>query len=66
MQPQERSVQLPARLGAASGKPSGGPRTAVGVFRPSPGKPPEAAPAPTLGPRDRRTGKVIDIASLIG
>jgi hypothetical protein len=26
----------------------------------------EGAPAPALGPRDRRTGRVIDIASLIG
>jgi hypothetical protein len=33
---------------------------------PSPGKPPEAAPAPVVGPRHPRTGRVIDIASLIG
>jgi hypothetical protein len=53
-------TELAVCAGAAPGKPSGGPRTAVDA------KPPEAAPAPVLGPRDQRTGKVIDIASLIG
>jgi hypothetical protein len=51
--------------------PPGSPQTPRGAFRSltglgSTGKPPEAAPGPALGPRDRRTGRRIDIASLIG
>jgi hypothetical protein len=32
----------------------------------SPGKTPEAAPRPALGPRDSRTGRVIDVRAMIG
>jgi hypothetical protein len=61
-------TELAVCAGAAPGKPSGGPRTAVGVFRPSPGKPPEAAPGPAVGPAriDQARRRADFIASLIG
>jgi len=47
--------------------PTNGPRTAVDVFRPSGARTePKPAPAPALGPRDSRTGRVIDVKALIG
>ena len=51
----------------ASRRPTDGPWLAsASVGPPSPGRTPEAARGEAVGPRDRRTGKLVDLEALIG